>query len=109
MEKLGIYLKKLREEKNLSRRYVENQSKYLHKKNKLRQLSNVYLIKLENGSYKAPSPFKLKTLAQIYKVDYQILMELADYLDEDSEEDGEHLLQDVKSHLIQNGMNAEFF
>lgn len=107
MQKLGKHLKQLREEHGFSKRHVESLSKQLYPKDKRRQLSNVYLIKLEEGAYQAPSPFKLKSLAQIYKVDYQSLMQLAQYVEEEDDED--ELFLKVKSHLNDNGVNGDYF
>lgn len=107
MQKLGKYLKKLREEHGYSKRHVENISKQLYTNDRKRQLSNVYLIKLEEGAYQAPSPHKLKSLAEIYKVDYQHLMELAQYVEDEDEEDD--LFQQVKKHLNENGINGDYF
>lgn len=67
----GKYIKKLRDERNLSLRQVDLYS----------GVSNSYLSMLENGKRKIPSPDVLKKLAEAYKVDYNQLMEKAGYID----------------------------
>jgi transcriptional regulator with XRE-family HTH domain len=43
-------------------------------------VSNAYLSQLENGKIKKPSPNVLHSLAEVYVVPYQALMEKAGYL-----------------------------
>jgi transcriptional regulator with XRE-family HTH domain len=43
-------------------------------------VSNAYLSQLENGKIKKPSPNVLHSLAEIYVVPYEVLMEKAGYL-----------------------------
>ena len=45
-----------------------------------KEVSNAYLSQLEPGKILQPSPNVLNTLADIYKIDYVQLMELAGYL-----------------------------
>jgi HTH-type transcriptional regulator, competence development regulator len=77
---LGALLSDLRTAKGLSLREVEEASE--------RTVSNAYLSQLENGKIKKPSPNVLHTLAKIYAVPYEALMEKAGYLLPDREEDG---------------------
>jgi len=69
MEKLGILLKKKREESNFTLRHVE----------KLTQISNAYLSQLENNKITKPSPTILKKLSQVYDTSYHRLMTVAGY------------------------------
>lgn len=69
-KELGMYLKKLRDNKNLSTREVYD----------LSGVSNSYLSLVENGRRK-PSAIVLKKLAPIYNVDYFDLYEKAGYID----------------------------
>ena len=45
-----------------------------------KEVSNAYLSQLETGKILQPSPNVLNTLADIYKIEYVQLMELAGYL-----------------------------
>lgn len=47
-------------------------------------VSRGYLSQLEAGRYNNPSPYKLKALALIYNIPYELLMNKAGYLDETS-------------------------
>jgi transcriptional regulator with XRE-family HTH domain len=87
MKRLGKYLKKLRSEADRSLRWVERKSRELYPGEEERQISNGYLYTVEQGGGVAISPKKLKTLAQIYRVDYTYLLELAGYLDEGDDDD----------------------
>jgi len=69
---LGALLADLRTAKGLSLRQVEEASEHF--------VSNAYLSQLENGKIKKPSPNVLHTLAKIYAVSYEALMEKAGYL-----------------------------
>ena len=70
IKELGTYLKKLREEKELSTREVYN----------LAKVSNSYLSLVENG-HRRPSAVVLKKLAPVYGVDYLELYVKAGYAD----------------------------
>ena len=69
---LGRFLADLRAAKGLSLREVEEQTD--------RAVSNAYLSQLENGRIKKPSPHVLHSLAGVYGVPYEALMEKAGYL-----------------------------
>ena len=69
---LGSLVADLRKAKGLSLRQVEEASG--------RAVSNAYLSQLENGKIRKPSPNVLHSLAQIYAVPYETLMEKAGYL-----------------------------
>jgi transcriptional regulator with XRE-family HTH domain len=58
--------------KGLSLREVEEASG--------KAVSNAYLSQLENGKIKKPSPNVLHSLAEVYAVPYEALMEKAGYL-----------------------------
>jgi transcriptional regulator with XRE-family HTH domain len=69
---LGGLLADLRTAKGLSLREVEEATD--------RAVSNAYLSQLENGKIKKPSPNVLHSLAAVYAVPYEALMEKAGYL-----------------------------
>jgi transcriptional regulator with XRE-family HTH domain len=69
---LGVLLADLRMAKGLSLRNVEEATD--------RAVSNAYLSQLENGRIQKPSPDVLHSLAGVYAVPYEALMEKAGYL-----------------------------
>lgn len=69
---LGSVLCDLRKAKKLTLREVEEATD--------RAVSNAYLSQLENGKIKKPSPNVLHSLADVYAVPYEALMEKAGYL-----------------------------
>ena len=69
---LGALLADLRTAKGLSLREVEEATG--------KAVSNAYLSQLENGRIKKPSPNVLHSLAGVYTVPYESLMEKAGYL-----------------------------
>jgi transcriptional regulator with XRE-family HTH domain len=69
---LGAILADLRTAKGLSLREVEEATD--------KAVSNAYLSQLENGKIKKPSPNVLHSLAAVYAVPYEALMEKAGYL-----------------------------
>src|SRR5258706_3593710 len=69
---LGTLLGDLRTAKGLSLREVEEASG--------KAVSNAYLSQLENGKIRKPSPNVLYSLAEVYAVPYDTLMERAGYL-----------------------------
>ena len=69
---LGQYLASIRNDRKMSLRQVEEAS--------CKEVSNAYLSQLENEKIQQPSPTILNKLAEIYKIDYVTLMELAGYL-----------------------------
>lgn len=69
---LGKYLGAIRDHKGLTLRQVEEATE--------REVSNAYLSQLENDKISKPSPNILHTLAEIYGVEYNRLMELAGYI-----------------------------
>jgi transcriptional regulator with XRE-family HTH domain len=69
---LGALLGDLRKAKGLSLREVEEAAG--------RAVSNAYLSQLEKGKIKKPSPNVLHSLAEVYAVPYEALMEKAGYL-----------------------------
>lgn len=81
MSDLGTYLRQLREQKERSRRWTERQSRLLFPKEKARQISHAYLRQIEEGKRINPNPLKLKTLAELYGVDYRQVLAAAGYLE----------------------------
>jgi HTH-type transcriptional regulator, competence development regulator len=69
---LGGLLADLRKAKGLSLREVEEAAG--------KAVSNAYLSQLENGKIRKPSPNVLYSLAEVYAVPYEALMEKAGYL-----------------------------
>jgi transcriptional regulator with XRE-family HTH domain len=69
---LGTVLADLRTAKGLSLREVEEATG--------KAVSNAYLSQLENGRIKKPSPNVLHSLAEVYAIPYETLMEKAGYL-----------------------------
>ena len=69
---LGALLADLRTAKGLSLREVEEASG--------KAVSNAYLSQLEHGKIRKPSPNVLHSLAEVYVVPYEALMEKAGYL-----------------------------
>ncbi len=68
---LGAFLANLRNAKRLSLRQVEEAAD--------RAVSNAYLSQLEQGKIRQPSPNVLHSLAKVYGVPYETLMERAGY------------------------------
>ncbi|MCW5765168.1 MAG: helix-turn-helix domain-containing protein [Phycisphaeraceae bacterium] len=71
---LGEYLANLRSARKFTLRDVEEASGSA--------VSNAYLSQLEHGRIKKPSPWILKSLADLYGVSYESLMAKAGYLEE---------------------------
>ncbi len=87
-EDLGKYLKKLRDDKNLSLREV----------NKLTDISYTHLNMIENGKRNV-TPALLRNLANLYNVNYLDLYEKAGYID---------LIEDEKKNKIDKLGNSVF-
>jgi len=69
---LAQYLSDLRAAKGWKLRQVEEATG--------KEVSNAYLSQLENGKIKKPSPNVLHSLASVYSVSYESLMEKAGYI-----------------------------
>jgi len=69
---LGAFLADLRTAKGFSLREVEEATD--------KAISNAYLSQLEKGKIQKPSPTMLHSLAEVYAVPYEALMEKAGYL-----------------------------
>jgi HTH-type transcriptional regulator, competence development regulator len=69
---LGIYLANVRGAKRMTLREVEEATN--------REVSNAYLSQLENGRISKPSPNILHSLAKVYGIAYEVLMEKAGYI-----------------------------
>jgi len=81
---IGKYLSSLREAKGFTMSAVVDEIKQLIKTNTLSEQSAIsrgYLSSLEADKYLHPSPFKLKALANVYKIPYELLLNKAGYLD----------------------------
>lgn len=77
---LGVVLADLRKAKGLSLREVQEASRG--------SVSNAYLSQLERQKIRKPSPNVLHSLAEVYGVPYEALMEKAGYLLPDTDEQG---------------------
>ena len=66
-ETLGEYLKRTRKERGCTLRTVEEKI----------GISNAYLSQVENGKISSPSPTILRKLADLYKISYSRLLDLA--------------------------------
>ncbi len=75
---LGSYLKEVRTKSGLALRDVEEAT----------DISNAYLSQLENGKVTKPSPHILHSLATLYRVPYETLMERAGYVQKTPEQTG---------------------
>ncbi len=120
---LGDFLKRVRVGKDRSIRWVERQSKASHPGEKERQISHTYLRQIEEGVQAKPNPAKLRTLAEIYGVDYSVLMAKAGYLEpetgtghETAREAGQHsdqaklvLAREMFARLESQGIRPEYF
>ncbi len=71
-KELGNYLADIRTAKRMTLRQVEEATD--------RAVSNAYLSQLENGRINKPSPSILHSLASVYGVPYESLMEKAGYI-----------------------------
>ncbi|GAB7024929.1 helix-turn-helix domain-containing protein [Geotalea toluenoxydans] len=71
-KELGNYLANIRTAKRMTLREVEDATN--------KDVSNAYLSQLENGRINKPSPSILHSLASVYNVPYEMLMEKAGYI-----------------------------
>ncbi|GMU68259.1 MAG: hypothetical protein AMXMBFR37_05920 [Steroidobacteraceae bacterium] len=69
---LGQYLASIRTDRKMTLRGVEEATN--------KEVSNAYLSQIENDKIKQPSPNVLHSLAELYGVAYERLMELAGYI-----------------------------
>jgi len=103
-DRLGDFLKNVRQAKRLTLRQVEELSE--------KEISNAYLSQLENHKITKPSPNILYKLAEIYGVSYEDVMSragyiVADKIRPDGEKHGraatfagEHLTSDEEDELL---------
>lgn len=68
---LGEYLATIRNDRKLTLRQVEEATE--------KQVSNAYLSQIENNKIRKPSPNVLHTLAELYGISFENLMEMAGY------------------------------
>src|SRR5690625_4813474 len=78
-KKFGSYIRKLRNDRELTIRQLELYS----------GVSNSYLSQLENGKRGIPSPEIIKKLSKGLKIDYNLLMIKAGYMEEASSNNDE--------------------
>ena len=82
---LGTYLKRVRQDRQLSLRDVQRLAKGMGLR---AEVSSGYLSMLERNAVKEPSPRVLHTLAAVYEVDYIDLMRRATYIPPDAQVKG---------------------
>lgn len=75
VQNLADIFMKARKDKNLTLRQVAYKS----------NLSATYISELERGLRSLPSPERLKSLSDAFKLDYEYLMQQAGYLEKDTE------------------------
>lgn len=110
MNKLGVFLKKLRKNAGLSIREVEQCIKNDYAQESKYHISHTYLRNLENGEYVSPNPFKLKALCSAYNVSYEKLLCLAGYLDqENTNTEFMDLCSRLFEHLEAEDVNPVYF
>ena len=117
MTDLGRELRRLREGVARSIRWVERRSKQAYPAERGRQISHTYLRQIEEGIQCRPSPGKLRTLAEIYGVEYQHLLTLAGILDSlPADADGtgdpdmaERPVRELCRRLQSQGIRPEYF
>ena len=95
---LGTLLGDLRKAKGFSLREVEDATG--------KAVSNAYLSQLENGKIKKPSPNVLHSLAEVYLVPYEALMEKAGYLLPATDRSGRHKRKRLSTFAIDD-LSAE--
>lgn len=78
---LGAFLTNLRKVKGFTLREVEEATG--------KEVSNAYLSQLEHGRINKPSPNVLHSLAAVYGVAYETLMEKAGYITTNTRSEGE--------------------
>lgn len=69
---LGAYLASIRRDRKMTLREVEEATN--------KQLSNAYLSQIEKNKILKPSPNVLHTLAELYGISFENLMDMAGYL-----------------------------
>lgn len=102
---LGQYLASIRTDRKMTLREVEEATN--------RQVSNAYLSQIENDKIRKPSPNILHSLAEIYTISFENLMDKAGYLmsstrNSDNRRHGRvatfaeyHLTEDEESELLE--------
>lgn len=68
---LGEYLASIRNDRKMTLREVEEATN--------KQVSNAYLSQIENNKIRKPSPNILHTLAELYSISFENLMDMAGY------------------------------
>ncbi|HJP31737.1 MAG: helix-turn-helix transcriptional regulator [Candidatus Latescibacteria bacterium] len=111
MSELGQELVRLRKNATHSIRWVARRSRELYPETNARHISHTYLRQIEQGLQKHPSPEKLRTLAEIYGADYEILLRLAGYLTESTTSipHSNALVETVVRRLRAEGIRPEYF
>ncbi len=69
---LGKYLASIRTDRKMTLRQVEEATN--------KQVSNAYLSQIENDKIQKPSPNIIHSLAELYGISFEKLMEMAGYL-----------------------------
>jgi transcriptional regulator with XRE-family HTH domain len=69
---LGQYLASIRKDRRMTLREVEEATK--------KEVSNAYLSQIETDKIQKPSPNVLHALSEIYRIEYEKLMEMVGYI-----------------------------
>ncbi|MCE5037979.1 helix-turn-helix domain-containing protein [Staphylococcus auricularis] len=70
-------------------------------------LSSTYISQLERGMRNTPDPYKLKSFADVYEIDYLYLMKEAGYLDKERVNDPYEILMFSDKEAFDNLDEAE--
>jgi transcriptional regulator with XRE-family HTH domain len=110
MNRLGTFLRKLRENAGFSIREVEQRVRKDYCEESKYQVSHTYLRNLENGAYLSPNPFKLKALCSVYGANYEKVLYLADYIEEKNlDVEFQELCVRLFEHLEAEDVNPVYF
>jgi HTH-type transcriptional regulator, competence development regulator len=89
MQKLGTFLAEARNKSGLTLRAVEKET----------GISNAYLSQLEHGKILVPAPQNLHKLSALYRVPYELLMELAGHPVPKSPETGARAMDSMAARI----------
>ena len=87
--KFGNYMRKLRKEKGLTLRQVEQAA----------DVSNAYLSQIERGQRNPPHPDILRRLANVYEVTHRELLIAAGYLEDPEEQVKQEKIEKAFQHV----------
>lgn len=91
----GVYLRNLRESRELSARVVEDKVRRLFPNDKHYHISQGHLTQIEREEKPPPFPLKLKALAKVYGENYEMMLYKAGYLDKNPAKEPNQWTADV--------------